>query len=361
MGKNELKVILIHGNSGANSTLFWFPQVKKSLEDLGVKVVAPDFPDNQIAHQSIWLPFLKNELKADDKTIMIGHSSGAVAALRYAEKNKIYGSVLVGVNYTDGGDATEKESGYYDDPWDWPKIRANQNWIIQFDSTDDPYIPIAEPRFIHDKLGTEYYEYKDKGHFMIPQFPELIGALKNKLQLGTNLETATFANGCFWCTEAVFKRLRGVESVLPGYSGGTLPNPTWEQVYGETTGHAESIQIKFDQKVISFEKVLQVFFATHDPTTLNQQGYDKGESYRSAIFYHDSKQKEIAEKVIAELAAQKKYKDPIVTEVTAFKNFYEAEDYHQNFYERGRRPDYCRIIIDPKIQKLIKEFSKDLK
>lgn len=125
--------------------------------------------------------FFENELKADEKTILIGHSSGAVASLRYAQQNKIFGSVLAGVNYTDLGDETEKESGYYNHPWDWEKIKANQNWIVQFASTDDPYIPIAEPRFIHEKLNTEYYEFTDKDHFMIPEFSEVIEVLKKKL------------------------------------------------------------------------------------------------------------------------------------------------------------------------------------
>jgi predicted alpha/beta hydrolase family esterase len=179
----DLKIILIHGNGGGLATDHWFPSTKTALEALGFEVIAKDFPDNQVAHENVWIPFIKDTLKADEKTILIGHSSGAVASLRYAEKYPILGSVLVGVNYTDLGDATEKESGYYNHPWNWRSIENNQKWILQFASTDDPYIPIAEPRFIHEQLNTEYHEYTDKGHFMIPEFPDLITILKRKLNL----------------------------------------------------------------------------------------------------------------------------------------------------------------------------------
>jgi len=176
-----------------------------------------------------------------------------------------------------------------------------------------------------------------------------------------NLQTATFANGCFWCTEAVFKRVKGVTFVESGFAGGKLENPTWEKVSMGTTGHAESIQIKFDPKIISYETILDIFFATHDPTTLNQQGYDVGKEYRSAIFYHTDEQKKIAEEKIKELDKSGKYDSPIVTEVTPYTNFYSAGPEHKNFYESGKRPDYCRVIIDPKIQKLLKKFSKEVK
>lgn len=181
MDRSKLKIVLIHGNGGGTSADHWFPQLTKLLRDLGLNVVAKDFPDNQVAHDSIWLPYLKNEIKADENTIIIGHSSGGVAEMRFAEENKIYGSVLVGVNYTDLGDATEKESGYYSRPWNWEKIKANQNWIVQFASKDDPYIPISEPRFIHEKLSSEYYEFNDRGHFMVTDFPEIFEVLKKKL------------------------------------------------------------------------------------------------------------------------------------------------------------------------------------
>jgi peptide-methionine (S)-S-oxide reductase len=172
---------------------------------------------------------------------------------------------------------------------------------------------------------------------------------------------ATFANGCFWCTEAVFNRVKGVLSVESGFAGGSLENPTWEQVSMGTTGHAESVQIKFDPEIISYEKILDIFWATHDPTTLNQQGNDVGPEYRSAIFYHDEEQKSIAEESKTKLEKSGKYKDPIVTEIVPFTNFYEAGVYHKNFYESGKRPDYCRVIIDPKIQKLLKHFKEEVK
>jgi peptide-methionine (S)-S-oxide reductase len=175
------------------------------------------------------------------------------------------------------------------------------------------------------------------------------------------METATLANGCFWCSEAVFARLKGVKSVLPGYSGGRVENPTYEQVCSGSTGHAEAAQIEFDPTVISFEKLLDVFWHTHDPTTLNRQGNDVGTQYRSAIFYHDERQKAIAEKSKAELERQRIYKDPIVTEIIPFKRFYVAEDYHKNYYDDHQDAPYCRFVIDPKVQKLFKHYGKDVK
>jgi peptide-methionine (S)-S-oxide reductase len=168
------------------------------------------------------------------------------------------------------------------------------------------------------------------------------------------METATLAGGCFWCTEAIFKRLKGVTSVMPGYSGGTLANPTYDRVCSGDTGHAESIQITFDPKIISFEKILMVFFHLHDPTTLNRQGNDIGTQYRSAIFYHNETQKAAAEKAKSEVAGT-------VTEITEFTNFYPAEDYQRNYYAKNSYQPYCQIVIDPKIQKLMKEFASDLK
>ncbi len=181
---------------------------------------------------------------------------------------------------------------------------------------------------------------------------------KNKI-VNQPLETATLAGGCFWCTEAIFKRLKGVESVIPGYTGGTLDNPGYEQVASGQTNHAEAVQIKFDPKIISFEKLLEVFFKLHDPTTLNKQGADTGTQYRSAIFYSNESQRELAEKSKAQ--AQKMFTDKIVTEITQASEFYEAEEEHKDFYEKGRNPIYCQIVIDPKIQKLYKEFKEDIK
>lgn len=177
----------------------------------------------------------------------------------------------------------------------------------------------------------------------------------------TDYETATFANGCFWCSEAVFKRLKGIKSVLPGYSGGQVKNPSYEQVCSGRTGHAESIQIEFDPKVISFEKILDIFWRTHDPTTLNRQGNDVGTQYRSAIFYHDLKQKEIAEESRRELENEGVYKNPIVTEITPFNSFYIAEDYHKNYYDEHRDAPYCSYIIDPKVHKLLLNYENDVR
>ncbi len=178
-------VILVHGNGGGTAEGLWFPWVKSQLEMSGVLVVARTMPDNIFARERKWLPFLKDVLGAGEQSIIVGHSSGAVAAMRHAETNKIFGSVLIGACYTDLGDKSERLSGYYDRPWQWGKIRANQNWIMQFASTDDPYIPINEARHIHEQLNTEYFEYANKGHFggdrEFPEFPELVNALKRKL------------------------------------------------------------------------------------------------------------------------------------------------------------------------------------
>lgn len=176
-----------------------------------------------------------------------------------------------------------------------------------------------------------------------------------------NLSTATFGNGCFWCTEAIFMQLEGVESVLPGYSGGETKNPTYEEVCTGTTGHAEVIQIKYDPKKIDYRALLEVFFYTHDPTTLNRQGNDIGTQYRSAIFYHDSDQKESAEKIIGQLEKEQVYDDKIVTEIVPFKIFYEAEDYHKNYYNNNKNQGYCRAVINPKLDKFVKKYSDKLK
>lgn len=176
------------------------------------------------------------------------------------------------------------------------------------------------------------------------------------------METATFGGGCFWCTEAVFKRLRGVTSVTSGYCGGKVENPTYGQVSSGETNHAEAIQIEFDPNVISYKRLLEIFWATHDPTTLNKQGLDIGTQYRSVIFYHNEKQKELAFSSKKKLEEKDKSKSKIVTEIVPFQNFYKAEDYHQNYYERNRDINpYCTIVIDPKIKKLIAEFNMNVK
>jgi peptide-methionine (S)-S-oxide reductase len=175
------------------------------------------------------------------------------------------------------------------------------------------------------------------------------------------LEIATFAGGCFWCTEAVFKRLKGVESVTPGFSGGELKDPSYEQVVSGTTGHAEAVQVLFDPQVISYERLLDVFWATHNPTTLNRQGNDIGPQYRSVIFYHSVQQKELAEQSKFNLEQSGAYADPVVTEITEYTSFYPAGPEHEDFYDRNREYGYCRVIIDPKVQKLLREFSVDLR
>ncbi len=175
------------------------------------------------------------------------------------------------------------------------------------------------------------------------------------------LETTTLGAGCFWCIEAVFQNLKGVQSVVSGYTGGQVENPTYQQICTGATGHAEVAQIKFDPEVISFEEILYVFWRTHDPTTLNRQGADVGTQYRSAIFYDSDEQKEIAEKSKAKTDASDLWPDPIVTEISQLDKFYKAEEYHQDYYRLNFNQPYCRLIIDPKIRKLKKEFSNKLK
>ena len=177
----------------------------------------------------------------------------------------------------------------------------------------------------------------------------------------TNLETATLAAGCFWCVEAVFDDLKGVEDVVSGYSGGHTQNPTYQEVCSETTGHAEVVQIRFDPNVISFKEILRVFFTVHNPTTLNRQGNDIGSSYRSAIFYHSAEQKSAAEEVIKEVSEAAIYENPIVTEVTEFTNFYSAEGYHQEYFANNPNQPYCAAVVAPKVAKFRKMFLDRLK
>jgi peptide-methionine (S)-S-oxide reductase len=174
-------------------------------------------------------------------------------------------------------------------------------------------------------------------------------------------EVATLGGGCFWCTEAVFSELKGVERVEPGYSGGSVPNPTYEQVCSGTTGHAEVVQITFDPNVISFREILDVFFVTHDPTTLNRQGNDVGTQYRSVIFYHNEEQKATVEKVVEELTEAKTWDAPIVTQIEPFKAFYQAEEYYKNYFKRHPEQAYCQVVIAPKVAKFRKLFLPKLK
>lgn len=184
--------------------------------------------------------------------------------------------------------------------------------------------------------------------------------IKNEDTLMQNIktDTATFGSGCFWCTEAIFQQLNGVLKVESGYSGGTRPNPTYDQVSSGATGHAEVTQITFDTSVITFEELLEVFWKTHDPTTLNRQGADVGTQYRSAIFFHNEDQKQLAESYKAKLDASGAWDNPIVTEISAFRAFYKAEDYHQNYYNNNKRAPYCTFVIGPKLEKFEKVFGK---
>ncbi len=177
----------------------------------------------------------------------------------------------------------------------------------------------------------------------------------------TTLHLATLANGCFWCTEAVFQQLQGVHKVVSGYTGGHVANPTYRAVCDGTTGHAECLQISYDPNVISFAELLEVFFNTHDPTTLNRQGNDVGTQYRSGIYYHTPEQKATSEAYIAQLNASKVFPAPIVTEVTAFGTFYPAEDYHQNYFLDNPNQGYCAFVIRPKVEKFKKQFAGKLR
>ncbi len=174
-------------------------------------------------------------------------------------------------------------------------------------------------------------------------------------------EVVTLGGGCFWCTEAVFEELKGVTQVTSGYSGGHLPNPTYEQVCTGTTGHAEAVQIKFDPGVISLKQILQIFFTVHDPTTLNRQGADVGTQYRSVIFYRDAQQKAVAEETIKEVQNSGIWNAPIVTELVPFKAFYRAEDYHQRYFDLNGQQPYCRAVIAPKVAKFRQHYLSLLK
>jgi peptide-methionine (S)-S-oxide reductase len=182
-----------------------------------------------------------------------------------------------------------------------------------------------------------------------------------RTETSSTAEVATLGGGCFWCLEAVFDELNGVERVESGYAGGTVPNPSYEAVCAETTGHAEVVQIIFDPQVVSFKEILQVFFTIHDPTTLNRQGADVGTQYRSVIFYHTPEQQAIAAQVIQELTAAGIWKARIVTEIVPFTAFYRAEDYHQEFFQQNPGQLYCQFVISPKVAKFRKEFLTKLK
>jgi peptide-methionine (S)-S-oxide reductase len=175
------------------------------------------------------------------------------------------------------------------------------------------------------------------------------------------LETGTLGGGCFWCLEAVFDQLEGVESVASGYSGGHVRNPTYRQVCDGTTGHAEVVQVTFDPEIVTFRDILRIFFTIHDPTTLNRQGADSGPQYRSAVFYHSPEQQQTTADVIAELDAANLWDAPIVTQVVPFETFYPAEDYHQEYFQRNGYQPYCQVVIAPKVAKFRSQFADRLK
>ncbi|MCR9250269.1 MAG: peptide-methionine (S)-S-oxide reductase MsrA [bacterium] len=175
------------------------------------------------------------------------------------------------------------------------------------------------------------------------------------------MKKATFGSGCFWCTEAVFQKLEGVEGVMSGYSGGKIKNPTYREICSGLTGHAEVIQVVYDEDKITYKDLLEVFWKTHDPTTLNRQGNDVGSQYRSVIFYHDQNQKELAESYKQSLDESGIFQDPIVTEITPYKEMYPAEDYHQNYYNDNQSQPYCSFVIKPKVEKVEQLFKEKLK
>lgn len=182
-----------------------------------------------------------------------------------------------------------------------------------------------------------------------------------KMKTGNNEMVATFGTGCFWCTEAVFERLEGVTEVVSGYSGGSVKNPSYKEVCTGNTGHAEVCQIHYDPEVISYGELLDVFWHIHDPTTLNRQGNDVGTQYRSAIFYHNQEQKKVAEASLKEVQSSGLFKHPVVTEITEFKNFYKAEDYHQDYFEHNPNQPYCTFVVKPKVQKFTARYQDKLK
>ena len=184
---------------------------------------------------------------------------------------------------------------------------------------------------------------------------------KRSNRMNTNLQTATLAGGCFWCLEAVYDEIKGVQGVESGYAGGHMDNPTYRAVCNGDTGHAEVVQVHFDLNIVSYRDLLNVFFAIHDPTTLNRQGADTGTQYRSAIFYHDEEQKKIAEELIKDLNTQKIWDRPIVTEVTKLDKFYMAEDYHQEYFANNPYQPYCMAVVSPKVSKFRKHFIEMLK
>ncbi len=195
--------------------------------------------------------------------------------------------------------------------------------------------------------------------FTIVLFSQNNNSTKKMTQ--SNFETITLGGGCYWCVEAVYENLKGVKSVVSGFSGGKIPNPSYEEVCSGTTGHAEVVQITFDKNVTNLDEIFKVFFTVHDPTTLNRQGADRGTQYRSVILYANEKQKKEAQSIIAALQKAKVYDNPIVTTLEPFTKFYKAEDYHQNYYANNKNQPYCQMVIQPKLEKFEKVFKDKLK
>lgn len=188
-----------------------------------------------------------------------------------------------------------------------------------------------------------------------------ISRANDSISFSAKKEIATFGTGCFWCSEAIFQQLKGVSKVTSGYSGGTVANPTYEQVCTKNTGHAEVVQVEFDPSIITFDELLEVFWKTHDPTTLNRQGNDVGTQYRSVIFYHNEAQKQKAEKYKADLDKSGAWQNPVVTAIEPYENFYAAENYHQDYYKLNGKEPYCQYVIAPKLEKFEKVFKDKLK
>jgi peptide-methionine (S)-S-oxide reductase len=197
--------------------------------------------------------------------------------------------------------------------------------------------------------------------FVLSLFLFTISCCGQTIETNTSYEKATFGAGCFWCTEAIFEQLKGVRYVISGYTGGTVTNPTYEQICSGTTGHAEVVEVTFDPNLISFKELLEIFWEIHNPTTLNRQGADVGTQYRSVVFYHSQKQKEETEFYKKKLNEQKVYESPVVTEISAASTFYKAENYHQGYYDRNTNAPYCQAVITPKVVKFKKVFSEKLK
>jgi len=200
-----------------------------------------------------------------------------------------------------------------------------------------------------------------KNTILICLFALSLNGFAQTTKKASNLETITVGGGCYWCVEAVYENLNGVKSVVSGFSGGKVANPTYEEVCTGTTGHAEVVQITYDKNVTDLNEIFKVFFTVHDPTTLNRQGADVGTQYRSVIFYKNEEQKKAAQSIIAELNKAKVYDSPIVTKVEPFTKFYKAEDYHQNYYANNKNQPYCKMVIQPKIEKFEKVFKDKLK